>query len=866
MVEAPGGAPSTLPASLSLDLQALPAPCQGWLRTMLRRSVMFRFFGATGGPTTLKLADTFVPLTVTVDAVRTGVAQGHPNAIPQLQLDEAIRRAESRPGGAGTVGLVILGEPGSGKSTLLRNLFGRVATTGSSALGFPRDLIPVIVRCDEIPHECSRGGGGGLAAVVEHVATMLNHRGAGEASIAFEPRRPFLFLLDALDEVRDPDQRAQLCAWLSDQLSHDRWHDSRFVITCRQAAWRRAHALDNRFLQVTVQGLSDESIRTYVENYFVALDEVFSLDASEQRRTAARERAHALLEQVAGPGRMSTDPLRRITPNPLLLAQLCLVCREDPSSVPRNRNELHDRCLGALVNTTPSERAGPTLPATIIATLQPLAWEMQVLGAEHVWSLDQIVEVLTHVPLQRNGVEIAPQAIVERLLACGVLDGDERDHRFAHLSFQEYLAARFACEGAGGLRAGHEPLVYALAVMADDARWDQVILMAVGGGLLAPLVVALAELGTIERHKDLLAECVPMAVPLDEDAFQAVFDRLSLGELGGPRTADLLWSALGTHRPKALEAPPSDLVPPTAVPVAAPTLSDASVRPMRASPVSAQNGPRVVRGRSFATPVIATALLWVDGGEFWMGSSAEQGHPAFDLEAAADERDARRVAVSPFWIAEFPVTNRDYARYLDAQSSSTPPMEPAFWRDSRFNADEQPVVGVSFDAARSFCDWLSAAFPFADGVFRLPTEAEWEFAARGAELGPERMVARYPWGHAMPTTAEADFGQDLGTGKPAPVGTHPLGRSKSSHAQDLAGGVWEWCLDRWREGYDTMAGLRDPCQGGQPESSRVIRGGSWDSGSWRLRSSYRHGLRPTSCHSNIGFRVVAGGQRLHLAR
>ena len=807
-----------------------------------------------------------MPLTVTVDAARTGPAQGHPNAIPQLQLDDAIRRAESRPGGPGTAGLVILGEPGSGKSTLLRDLFGRVATTGSSAVGFPRDLIPLTMRCDEIPHECWRGGGrGGLAAVVEHVATVLDHRGAGEASISFEPRRPFLFLLDALDEVRDPEQRAQLCAWLSDQLSHDRWHDSRFVITCRQAAWRRERALDNRFLQVTVQGLSEESIRTYVENYFVALDEVFSFDASEQRRTAARERARALLEQVAEPGRMSTDPLRRLTPNPLLLAQLCLVCRNDPSSVPRNRNELHDRCLSALVNMTSSEPGDPTLPATIIAMLQPLAWEMQVLGAEHVWSLDQIVEVLTHVA-QRHGVEIAPHAIVERLLACGVLDGDERDHRFAHLSFQEYLAARFACEGPGGPRADHEPLVHALAAMADDPRWDQVILLAVGGGLFAPLIVALAELGTIERHKDLLAECVPLAVPLDEDIVQAVFDRLSLEELGGPRTADVLWSALGTHRPKALEAPASDLVAPPVATVAAAALSDASARPMPASPGSAQNGSGVVRGRNFATPVIATALLWVDGGEFWMGSSAEQGHPAFDQEAAADEGDARRVTVSPFWIAEFPVTNRDYARYLDAQSSGTLGAEPAFWRDSRFNADEQPVVGVSFAAAQSFCDWLSAAFPIADGVFRLPTEAEWEFSARGAELGPERRVARYPWGNTTPTTAEADFGQDMRTGKPAPVGTHPLGRSKSSHAQDLAGGVWEWCLDRWREGYDATAGLRDPCQCGRLESSRVIRGGSWDSGSWRLRSSYRHGLRPTSCHSNVGFRVACGGPRLHLAR
>ena len=216
-------------------------------------------------------------------------------------------------------------------------------------------------------------------------------------------------------------------------------------------------------------------------------------------------------------------------------------------------------------------------------------------------------------------------------------------------------------------------------------------------------------------------------------------------------------------------------------------------------------------------------------------------------DAYDDEKPVHWVRISPFWLAETPVTNHQYARFLQATGYEEPPT----WRDRRFSAPEQPVVSVSWIDAQAFCRWLSEKSGLEVG---LPTEAQWELAARGPES------REYPWGDAKPDSSRACFGQDWQKGKPAPVGSFPDGAGPFE-ALDQAGNVWEWCQDAWDEEAYAKRGQAEPLdpvvdrEGGE-DVLRVFRGGSWLDPAESLRAAYRNGYPATDRFQLIGFRLV----------
>lgn len=164
-------------------------------------------------------------------------------------------------------------------------------------------------------------------------------------------------------------------------------------------------------------------------------------------------------------------------------------------------------------------------------------------------------------------------------------------------------------------------------------------------------------------------------------------------------------------------------------------------------------------------------MALVPGGPFTMG--ADQG-------GEEDEHPAHTVTIGAFYLDLTEVTNEAWERCVAAKAC--PPPDPTsagkngFGGDTRFRGPRQPVSSVSWDAARGYCAWLGK---------RLPTEAEWEKAARGTD------GRRYPWGSEDPTHEHAVFG---GGGVTGDVGTHPKGDGPYGH-HDLAGNVWEWVED-----------------------------------------------------------------------
>jgi len=209
-------------------------------------------------------------------------------------------------------------------------------------------------------------------------------------------------------------------------------------------------------------------------------------------------------------------------------------------------------------------------------------------------------------------------------------------------------------------------------------------------------------------------------------------------------------------------------------------------------------------------------------GWFWMGWA--DGHPA--------ERPSHRVWTDGFAIARCPVTNEEYGRFLAARPVPPPP----FRADPRFAHPEQPVVGVSWSDAVAYCEWRSED---TGRLHRLPSEAEWEKAARGGLEG-----ARYPWGDGRPPAFTMDRPPRVGDARANPWGLRAL-----------SGVCHEWCLDWEDDGYYARSPERNPL--GPPTGTRrASRGGAWRHKDPWSPVAHRSSLPPGLRYSDYGFRVV----------
>lgn len=205
------------------------------------------------------------------------------------------------------------------------------------------------------------------------------------------------------------------------------------------------------------------------------------------------------------------------------------------------------------------------------------------------------------------------------------------------------------------------------------------------------------------------------------------------------------------------------------------------------------------------------------------------------------ERPIHRVWVDAFEMAIWQVRNMDYARFLEATGHTA----PRHWSDPDFNHPHQPVVAVTWFEAIEYCRWLSEG---RGANYRLPTEAEWERAARG---GGEGLL--YPWGDEPPE-ARPEYQKRWGgeVRGPLPVG---LGEPNAYGIFDLCENVHEWCADWFDEGYYAESPLRNP-QGPADGERRASRGGSWRHHVKASRCAARSSIPPHLEYADYGFRVV----------
>ena len=230
----------------------------------------------------------------------------------------------------------------------------------------------------------------------------------------------------------------------------------------------------------------------------------------------------------------------------------------------------------------------------------------------------------------------------------------------------------------------------------------------------------------------------------------------------------------------------------------------------------------------------------IPAGKFTMGSNDY-----------VNEKPPHNVYLAEYYIAKTPTTNAQFRKFIEAGGykkqafwseqgwawrSETKRTQPYYWNDGKWNAPQQPVVGVSWYEAEAFSKWANC---------RLPSEAEWEKAARGTD------GRKYPWGNEKPNKNLANFSNNVG--KTTPVGKYSPAGDSSYGCVDMVGNVWEWTSSLYKNyPYDATDGREDLSNAG----SRVLRGGSWGSNEYFARASSRNWNDSDFDDVSFGFRCL----------
>ena len=244
--------------------------------------------------------------------------------------------------------------------------------------------------------------------------------------------------------------------------------------------------------------------------------------------------------------------------------------------------------------------------------------------------------------------------------------------------------------------------------------------------------------------------------------------------------------------------------------------------------------PQTVTGKDGAP------LKRIPAGEFLMGTSISK------RDGGRDEYPERRIFLDAFYMDSLEITNGRYLEFVKAAGHRIPehPRDKTLtlWQGATVPAafKDHPVINVDWSDAAAYCEWAGR---------RLPTEAEWERAARGTT------GRRFPWGDAEPTRTLANYlNQWRNGGGLEPVGSHPQGASPEG-VQDLQGNVWEWVADWYDPHYYEKGPLRNP-KGPNEGTRKVMRGSGWESEAPVLRSAHRLSSDPKNRNHSLGFRCA----------
>ncbi len=782
------------------------------------------------------------------------------------------RRRLSALEAAGVVSrLVLLGPAGSGKSTFARHLalclagegLGRSAADLARLEGLAEGeaivaeraawpygaLVPVfvelkkLVRSDAFPEQGEDATAGHLLSYLES-ASPENLETGTVLREALARRDGALVILDGLDETPAASECRkriqQMIAGVCRRFPH-----CRILVTSRPYAYETASPwrLDAEgFREVSLAPFDEAKRNAFIAGWYAHLASRKQVDAAQAERSA----------QALGREIEASEYLKPLAERPLLLTMMADLHAASGGRLPGGRAELYERSVELLLDRWNEVRdvlAGESLAEhlgmsveQVRQALEGLAYDVHRERARESADSAEIAATELWAALDAKrprplGCRVDERRVMDYLhQRSGILTGEsESVYRFPHRSFQEYLAASY-------LTRADFPDLLCREVKAEPALWREVLLLAAGQVAKLPFTAwALLE--------ELVPEAPVAEVDSQDPAFvHALYAGLAIEENG-------LWREVQVRDRTKIERIRLWL--------------ERSLEIGALPPVDRAAGGRVLARLGDGRPGVGVGsggvpeIAWVEvpAGKFRMGSAEE------DSGAYGSEKPQHEVELDGFSIGKYPVTCTQYQAFVDDGGYGDRWREcwtdagwewkgeregPAF-QGERFEHANHPRVGVSWFEACAFCSWLDRK---TEQAIRLPTEAEWEKAARGED------GRIYPWGEDL-DRARANIHQS-GIGNTSPVGTFLWGASPYG-ALDMCGNVFEWTLSPRSSDYHERLGgvgaevnLREVKQATGPVTSglRVYRGGCfWEPG--RLaRSAYRNGFAPEWTDRDLGFRVL----------
>ena len=713
-------------------------------------------------------------------------------------------------------GLVLLGDPGAGKTTFLKVLALALASGQGETLGLGGRL-PILLPLAAYANALAEKGRD--VSLDDFIARYYEEERKIRVPLGALLERALqegsaLLLLDGLDEVRDAGRRHLVVDRVRDFYSRHRKAGkggNRFVLTSRIVGYREVRLAAEGLVEATLVDFDDEEIKDFLSKWTAALEKAVGGETEVARAKAEQEREELRAAVRTSPG------VRSLAANPLLLTILALMKRGG-IALPDRRVELYKNYVETLLkhwNLARSLAGRSGQEVDLVETmkiLEPLAlWMHEVspgVGLIKEGELQRKLELLCAGRGHADPARAADSFLKDvRDHSSLLLSRGEHHYGFIHLTFQEYLAAVALARKA---REGSAALIAALAPHVGEAPWHEVVLLTIG------------HLAIIDQWEQAASEVVEGLLeqspgPPGEAAVwmgEAVADAGS-GAVTAACRQKVIAALLDTLRAAGRVEPPR--------------------RAAAGKALAAVGDPRPE-----VMTVAAMELCAVPAGPFRMGSEAD------DPDGYDDERPAHDCDLSyEYRIGRYPVTVAQFREYVAATGEQ--PKDP----ESLRGHGNQPVVHVSWFEALAFCRWLEhrwrqeGRLPEGWGV-GLPSEAEWEKAARGAD------GRKYSWGDEFDpdraNTREAKI-QEVSAVGCFPGGASPWG------CEEMSGNVWEWTrnIDKAYP-YVRDDGREDIAA--SSEVSRILRGVSCFAVSRRARCASRLTLGPVYRPNDCGFRVV----------
>ena len=814
----------------SMEKKSLPLPeaLQFYLDSMIATHQHLRLQGIRAGsqPLSVSLEKVYVSLTA-LDKRAIGRRTEIHGDSGTLTIGAALQSYQR---------LVIIGDPGSGKTTLLSYLALTYARTlrdnvdlVKDRLGFSENenlpiLLPLRDLGRHLLEKCPNPGLDGPALLLDY---LLEYYQSQEIDLPADFFSSFLetakatLLLDGMDEVADPALR-QRVARLIEKFS-ERYRYCRFIVTSREVGYEGVARIGADFGLAKVRDFSPSEVRQFVRDWTYVVEITLAQSDSPDVLRLADAQAEKLIQAI------DTNPrVADLAVNPLLLTVIALVHRYR-AQLPERRSELYEEVVEVLLGHWDEakgldqdvEVAGVKMDSgDRRSLLEPVAFWMHEQNQREIERDDLYILLQPAFKNMTGSDGQAGKALDNFLRVVSERSGllIERGigmYGFAHLTFQEYLAARALADRKDALHFTLKHL--------PDAWWREVILLQAG-------YLSTQGKRRVSELIRTLMDADPMTEP--EPHHHLLLAAECLFDVGAARVEGDL---LGEARKQLKEQADAPFKKGDKASVIAKIIASNALARLESGQVVAH---------FWKLPFGEPEWVTIPTGEFWMGGENEN-----------EGKILHRVFLPEYQIARVPVTNAQYALYV--QDTKRTPLE--HWRggDVPPGLENHPVVNVTWHDAMAYCKWLGEKI---HKQVTLPSEAEWEKAARGS-----KDKRNYPWGDDWRELHCNSY--ELGLGDTTPVGLF-LNAASPYGVLDMSGSVWEWTrtifglwdnklsnhVDLFNYPYDSTDGREDCAK--DNNWSRLLRGGSFVAQADYASCAYRDRLGPDYWSRLSGFRIV----------